>query len=297
MDNPANTFNHIIAEEVGAEYKSYFALPKSGKGPGLILLHEVYGVNDSLKAIANMYAEKGFVVSCPNLYWRMDENASYRPQQPGEEMTDDLKNQRLQSYILMDRLDYANVAEDVRKAAEDLRKNPACDGKVGAMGFCLGGRCVLLAADIGGIDCGAAVYATRFEKDLENKAASVQKPLLFVVPVQDPYVSDAEKNLVLASSGDTWFHVIGDDLRYPETTWGPVASTESRGNPKISAHFFPNQDHAFIRVNGLNFDAAAASRLHEIIVNFLNESLDLKMNPPEQAARTSKSRCNRPEWC
>src|SRR6201986_3435868 len=130
-------FNHTIAEQDGKEFKAYVATPPGGKGPGLILLHEVYGVNQSLKDVADEYAKKGFVVMCPNMYWRDNQDASFDFQHAGAEMTPDLERQRKESYVLMEGMDYGLVGHDMQLAIDDLRANPACTGKVGAMGVCL----------------------------------------------------------------------------------------------------------------------------------------------------------------
>jgi carboxymethylenebutenolidase len=58
-------FNHVIAQQDGREFKAHIEYPPNGaKGPGLILLHEVYGANDSLIEVAKQYAQQGFVVMC-----------------------------------------------------------------------------------------------------------------------------------------------------------------------------------------------------------------------------------------
>lgn len=63
----------------GGEFAAYLAVPASGKGPGIVLVQEIFGVNDVMRDIADHYARLGFVVLCPDLFWR---------QQPGIQLTD-----------------------------------------------------------------------------------------------------------------------------------------------------------------------------------------------------------------
>jgi carboxymethylenebutenolidase len=258
-------FNHIIAEEDGKEFRAHIEYPPNGaKGPGLILLHEVYGVNDSLKEVARDYARKGFVVMCPNMYWRLNPDASYRPQSPNEELTDDLKRQREESYALMEGMDYNLVGPDMQTAIDYLRNDPACTGKVGAMGVCLGGRCAFLAAAETDLDAGVALYATRFKGDLP-KAPDVSKPFIFIVPGRDPYVTEEEKTGLVGIASSSQFHVPGK-LSSP-----PVANPA--GNPNIATHVFPFQDHAFARVGGLHYDATCAGLAHSLATDLLKSAL------------------------
>ena len=58
-----------ISNEGDKEFSGYLALPPKGTGPGLILLQEIWGVNDHIKAVAEQYAMSGFVVMAPDVFW------------------------------------------------------------------------------------------------------------------------------------------------------------------------------------------------------------------------------------
>ena len=257
-------FNHVIGEEGGNEFKAYVATPPGGKGPGLILLHEVYGVNDSLKAVADEYAQKGFVVMCPNMYWRDNPDASFGFQHPGEELTPDLERQRKESYKLMEGMDYGLVGHDMQMAIDDLRRNPACTGKVGAMGVCLGGRCAFIAAAETDLDAGVALYATKFKNELP-KAADVKAPFIFIVPGRDPYVTEEEKTGLVKIAGTSQVHIPG------VVSFDPAQNPA--GNRQITTHIFPFQDHAFARVGGLHYDATNAGLAHKLATDLLKTAL------------------------
>src|SRR5690349_2063608 len=56
----------------GGEFDAYLALPASGYGPGIVVLQEIFGVNDYMRSVADWYAAHGFVALCPDLFWRLE---------------------------------------------------------------------------------------------------------------------------------------------------------------------------------------------------------------------------------
>src|SRR5215470_14700852 len=56
----------------GGEFDAYVALPASGYGPGIVVLQEIFGVNQFVRGIADWYAAHGFVAICPDLFWRQE---------------------------------------------------------------------------------------------------------------------------------------------------------------------------------------------------------------------------------
>ena len=67
----------IPAADGSGSFKGYLALPASGKGPGLVVGQEIFGVNQNMRDVADMYAEEGYVALVPDLFWR---------QQPGVDL-------------------------------------------------------------------------------------------------------------------------------------------------------------------------------------------------------------------
>ena len=114
----------------GGNFSAYLASPKSGKGPGIVVIQEIFGVNPWIRSVADRYAAAGYVAMAPDLFWRI---------QPGIQLTD--KGADFQTALgYMQKLDQAKAVEDIQATIDALRKNPACTGKVGAVGYCLGGR-------------------------------------------------------------------------------------------------------------------------------------------------------------
>ena len=51
-------------------FGAYVSLPRGGKGPGIVLLQEIFGVNQHIRNVADQYAADGYVVIAPDLFWR-----------------------------------------------------------------------------------------------------------------------------------------------------------------------------------------------------------------------------------
>lgn len=113
----------------GGTAAGYLSLPPSGRGPGLLVLQEWWGLVDHIKELADRFAAAGFVALAPDLY-------------RGEQATTPDDAQRL----LM-ALDMPQTASALRGGAEYLRGLDAVSPrKVGAIGFCMGGQLALYAA-------------------------------------------------------------------------------------------------------------------------------------------------------
>lgn len=111
-----NDVNGELAEPGGA-----------GKAPSVVLIQEWWGINDHIKSLAERLAKEGFLVVAPDLYHgKVAKDAS-------EAMT------------LMTELDTLAAMKDVAGAVTYLKEHPRSTGKVGVMGFCLGGALSLAA--------------------------------------------------------------------------------------------------------------------------------------------------------
>lgn len=89
--------------------------------------------------------------------------------------------------------------------------------------------------------------------------------------MQDPYVSDDEKNLTVTTAGKTYMHIIGSGLCFHSKSYRPIAAVA--GNPSITTHIFVNQDYAFSRINGVNYQPKAYSNAIVLITHHFSSSL------------------------
>src|ERR1700752_5066799 len=70
MASPIRTEWTSVAVPGGAFFDAYLAMPPAGRGPGLVLFQEIFGVNEHIRAVADQYALDGFVVLAPDIFWR-----------------------------------------------------------------------------------------------------------------------------------------------------------------------------------------------------------------------------------
>lgn len=119
-----------------------FFHPDDGVHPGVILLHDVWGLSDHFRDLASRLAEAGFGVLALDIYRR---EASVEIENPG---------------VWMRGLSDPQIQSDIEAAAEFLGSAPATAGrKVGVVGFCMGGMYSLLAAcEAKGVDAAVVFY-------------------------------------------------------------------------------------------------------------------------------------------
>jgi carboxymethylenebutenolidase len=214
-----------IKSSDGGEFDSYLALPASGYGPGIVVLQEIFGVNQFMRDTCDWYAAHGFVAICPDLFWR---------QERGVDMTDKSEAEWQKAFQLYQGLDEAKAVEDSAAAMDFLRQHPACTGRVGAVGFCLGGNLAWLLSVRFKPDCAVGYYGVGIEKAL-NEASKLSAPLMLHIAGLDKYCP-------------------------PEARQAIHAALDA--NPLATIHEYPEQDHAFGRPGGEHYDARAAELAH-----------------------------------
>lgn len=158
----------------GQSFRAYVARPERGSGPGLVLLQEAFGVTDFMRAMADRYADEGYVVAVPDLYWRSE---------PGVELTDSDFDRAMELY---QQLDIDTAIEDIAATIAVVRAMPAHAGGVGAVGYCLGGRLAVLTAARTDVACAVAYYGVSVAEHLDE-LANVTIPLAFHYGTEDSH--------------------------------------------------------------------------------------------------------------
>jgi carboxymethylenebutenolidase len=166
-------------------FDAYYALPASGRGPGVLVFQEIFGVNDNMRGIADRLAEAGFVAVVPDMFWRLERRFE-RNDESG--MAD--------AFAMVQKLDFRAAADDINAVHSHLISMPECTGKVGAMGFCLGGALAFVAATSSRVDgCGpdaTVCYYGSAINGMLDQADRIEAPVLFHYGTKDPYIP-AEK--------------------------------------------------------------------------------------------------------
>src|SRR5919205_2833573 len=220
----------------GGDFDSYLALPSSGYGPGVVVLQEIFGVNKFMRETCDWYAAHGFVAICPDLFWR---------QERGVDMTDKTEAEWQKAFALYQGLDEAKAVEDSAAAMDFLRRHPACNGRVGPVGFCLGGKLAWLLSVRFKPDCAVGYYGVGIEKSLDE-AKNLSSPLLL--------------------------HIAGSDQFCPPEAQSQIHSTLG-SNPLVTIYDYAGAGHAFGRPGGEHYDAAAAELANLRSLEFLVSNL------------------------
>ncbi len=226
----------VIKSLDGKEFGAYAALPKCGYGPGIVVIQEIFGVNVVMRAVCDDLAARGYIAVCPDLFWR---------QEPGVQLTDQSAAEWDHAFDLYKSFDVEAGVRDLLATLAHIRRMKGCSGKVGAVGYCLGGKLAWLVASRSDVDCAVSYYGVGLET-LLGEVYDVRMPLMLHIAGQDKFVPPAAREKILTS----------------------IAR-----NPVITAHVYPNADHAFARLNGQNFNKEAAELANGRATSFFAENL------------------------
>jgi carboxymethylenebutenolidase len=229
-----------IASHDGGTFGAYVATPPRARAPGLVLIQYICGVNRVMRALADDFASKGFRVAVPDLFWR---------QEPGVQLIDDPSRptdaEQKRALELNAGFDDANGIADLIATMDWLRKGDGATGKVGVLGYCLGGRLAYLMATRSDADCAVGYYGVNIERHL-GEAGDISRPLML--------------------------HVAGNDA-----LCGPDARAQIMATLKViptaEVFTYAGAGHAFALPNGHNYDAAAAEAANRRSLAFLSRYL------------------------
>jgi carboxymethylenebutenolidase len=185
-----------ISTSDGGVYDSALFLPDRGQGPGIVLLQEIFGVGDFVRAKATALAELGYVVLCPDVFWRVEPGVAYAHDEAGLGS----------AFAMLGRwsteVDELTRVADLLSAFEHLRGLPEIGGRgVGVMGYCLGGRLAYEVAVAGQPDAAVCYYGSGIGERLDH-AADIGCPVLFHYGAEDPYITVEEAEAVRRAFAD-----------------------------------------------------------------------------------------------
>ena len=215
----------IQARDGSGRFGAYLAVPKSGSGPGLVIAQEIFGVNKTMRDIADDYAEEGYVVLVPDLFWR---------QEPGIELGHSPEEMQ-SAFGYYGGFDEAKGVEDLQSTIDVLRAMPQCTGKVGVLGFCLGGKLAYLAAARTNADVAVSYYGVGIEKAIGE-------------------LDQVKMRLVM--------HVAELDKFCPPEAQAQIAAA-AKGRANVELYLYSGQDHAFARKGGDHYHKASALMAHQ----------------------------------
>ena len=218
------------------DFTGYLASPGTGRGPGIVVIQEIFGVNEVMRDVADGMASRGYYALVPDLFWRLE---------PKVQLTDKTDADWKKAFDLMNRFNVDKGVEDIQASIDWLRGLPGCTGKVGALGYCLGGQLAYLAATRTDSDASVGYYGIHIQDSL-GEAKNIRKPLML--------------------------HMGGKDQFVPPPAQAKV--TEGlQSNPLVTLHHYPQMDHAFARIGGEHYDKACAELANTRTATFFRQHL------------------------
>ncbi|EKM99543.1 MULTISPECIES: dienelactone hydrolase family protein [Acidocella] len=231
----------LKAADQSGEFSAFVWEPKglkAGKEAGaVVVIQEIFGVNDSLRETAASLAEQGFITIAPDLFWRLE---------PGVNISDKSDAEWQKAFDLMNRFDQDKGIEDLKTTLAEARELPGCNGNAGTIGFCLGGRLAVMMATRSDSDVNVSYYGVGLDS-LLPEFDRIQAPLMLHIADEDEFFpAEGREKLIEGLEGNEW----------------------------VDAFVFPEVQHAFARVGGVHYDARAATIANGHTTELLAEILD-----------------------
>jgi len=220
----------------GAEsFTAYVARPDGAPRAAIVVIQEVFGINAGIRQKCDHLAEDGYLALAPDLFWRIE---------PGIELDPDIPAQMARGLDLFGRFDQDAGIQDI-EATIHVARAEIEGGKVGCVGYCLGGRLAYMTAARTDIDASVGYYAVGIDGLLGEKHA-IAHPVLLHIAGADHFVTpDVQAKM----------HDGLDD------------------HPKVILRDYPGEDHGFATELGERRSPAAADKADAATKAFFAEHL------------------------
>ncbi|MCB2108102.1 MAG: dienelactone hydrolase family protein [Rhodobacteraceae bacterium] len=226
----------ISVQGKDGEFPAYLSMPPKG-GPGVVVIQEIFGINTWVRSVCDMMARNGFVALAPDLFWRMGKGIELHPF-----FEEDF--QAALGYYGKYSVDQG--VEDIQAAVTKLRGVKGCTGKVGNMGFCLGGALSYLSGARTDTDASSGYYGVGIDGAL-GEVGNVKKPMLLHIAGSDPFVPKEAADKIQAGV---------------------------KGNSNITVHLYPGLDHGFCRdTDPSHYNAEGTKLAHGRTIELFKKAL------------------------
>jgi carboxymethylenebutenolidase len=229
--------DQITVNGQGGSFAAHIARPKTSPAPAVVVLQELFGVNDDIRKTCDELAEQGFVAVAPDLFWR---------QEPGVDLSVTSEADWQHGLRLYGAYDRDAGVNDVKVTVDAVRNLSECNGKVAILGYCLGALMVFLTAvRHRGINASVAYHGGDTEKYL-GEVDGLNAPILMHLAEEDEFISKTAQAEIKAALAK---------------------------KPNTTVYSYPGQNHAFSRHNGAHYNAAAAGLAKGRTNEFLHQQL------------------------
>jgi len=226
----------ITIDGPDGQFSAYRADPAGGSGPAIVVIQEIFGVNKVMRDICDWWAGQGYIAVCPDIFWR---------QEPGIQLTDQSEAEWQRAFELYQGFDEAKGVEDLQATINTIRNDSNANGKVGTVGFCLGGKLAYLCATRTDADANIGYYGVGIENNLDE-AGNISAP--------------------------TMLHIAEEDGFCPKEAQAKIhAGLDAHAS--VTIHDYAGVDHAFARDGGEHYDSAAAGTANDRSAAFFKTGL------------------------
>ncbi len=209
----------IQAIDGSGSFAAYRADPEGTPRGAIVVIQEIFGVNEGIRRKCDHFASLGYVALAPDLFWRLE---------PGIDLDPDVEPEFKQALDWMGKFDQDKGVADIEATIRVARD--VSGGKVGVTGYCLGGRLAFMTAARTESDASVGYYAVGVDGLLGEKHA-IANPLML--------------------------HIAGDDGFVPAATQKAMHEGLD-DHPKVTLHDYPGEDHGFATEMGKRRSDAAA---------------------------------------
>ncbi|WP_283180546.1 MULTISPECIES: dienelactone hydrolase family protein [unclassified Pseudomonas] len=218
------TTQWIEIDSADGKFGAYLAIPHTRKGPGIVLIQEIFGVNEHIRSVAEQYAADGYLVIAPDLFWRSGHRIELTYDEAGWK----------RAVELMNTTDISKAQTDIELAIDALKAQPGLDGGIASIGYCFGGLLSYHTAANGLVDVAIAYYGGGIQNQLD-RADEIEVPLLMHFGEQDSHIP-LEAVEKIAERFDTNDNV--EIVVYPEAEHGFNCSHRDSYNQRaaVEAH-------------------------------------------------------------
>ncbi len=167
----------ISTRDGSDEFKAYVAHPSGTPTAAIVVIQEIFGVNQGIRQKCDKLAVDGYLAIAPDLFWRIERGVQLDP---------DIEVEFNRALELMEKFDQDAGVKDIQ-ATIDYARGQEGVSKVGCVGYCLGGRLAYMTAARTDVDASVGYYGVGIDGLLGEKEA-IAKPLLLHIPTEDGFV-------------------------------------------------------------------------------------------------------------
>ena len=227
---------NVTIEGPDGRFGGYLGTPATGHGPGIVVIQEIFGINQVMRDVVDRLAARGVFALAPDLFWRLE---------PGVQLTDKTDAEWKRAFDLMTRFDIDAGVRDIQATITHLRGAQGCTGRVGTVGYCLGGLLAYLCACRTDSDAAVGYYGVNIHEKLAE-AKNIKAPLMLHIAGKDQFVPPEAQKAIM------------DGLKT---------------NAHVTIHPYPQMDHAFAREGGAHYDKACADLANGRTQTFFRQHL------------------------